>query len=83
MSSSIPTPSPTASTIPSQTSDNAAPSCTNGIPDQYGHVDIDACNSYYNFYPNFGGNAAFAVIFGLLTLIHLAQAIAYKKVSPS
>ena len=50
------------------------------MPDKYGHVPIDACDSYYNFYPSFEGNLAFAVLFGVCTLVHLAQAVAYKKV---
>ncbi|KAI5463524.1 RTA1 like protein-domain-containing protein [Mariannaea sp. PMI_226] len=58
---------------------SASVSCVSAIPDKYGHVPIDACNAYYNFYPNFNGNLAFAVLFGLTTIIHLVQAIIYKK----
>jgi len=40
---------------------------------------LDACNSYYNFDPNFGANMAFAILVGLSTLVHLIQTIIYKK----
>jgi hypothetical protein len=75
------TPTPTTSDIPGSISGTEhSPTCTNAVPDQYGHVPIDACNSYYNSYPHFGGNLAFAALFGLTMVVHGAQAIAYKKV---
>jgi hypothetical protein len=64
---------------PTPTNNEAAPTCTTGIPDSNGHVPIGSCNSYYTFYPSFAGNVAFAVLFGLTTLVHLAQAVGYKK----
>ncbi|KAH6895722.1 RTA1 like protein-domain-containing protein [Thelonectria olida] len=61
------------------TTSSASVSCTSAVPDKYGHVPIDACDAYYNFYPSFDGNLAFAVLFGITTIIHLVQAIVYKK----
>lgn len=67
-----------ASTTTATSSSSA--SCTSAVPDKYGHVPIDACDAYYSFYPNFDGNLAFAVLFGITTIVHLVQAILYKKV---
>jgi hypothetical protein len=75
--------SATTSTGPTQTS--AAPtatgSCVDGIPDANGYVPPGSCNSYYNFYPSFEANLAFAVLFGLTFVVHIIQMIVYKKVS--
>lgn len=62
--------------------DDSDSDCTtySAVPGKYGHVPPDACNSYYNFYPSFEGNLAFAVLFGISTVAHLIQAIVYKKV---
>jgi hypothetical protein len=54
--------------------------CTTAVPDQYGHVPLDSCNSMYAFDPSFAGNLAFAVLFGLTTLAHFVQAFVFKKV---
>ncbi|EGX90799.1 RTA1 domain protein [Cordyceps militaris CM01] len=66
------TPTPT-------TSSAASPSCTTAIPDKYGHVPFDACNSYYNDNPSFEANLAFAAIFGTSFVTHIVQAILHKK----
>jgi hypothetical protein len=79
-----------ASTTPTPTLDGTSSSmgagqttiCTTAVPDKYGGVPVDACNSVYNFDPSFAGNLAFAILFGLTTLGHLAQAFAFKKVGP-
>ena len=66
---------------PSNTKDTSfAATCVTGHPDQYGHVEPDACNSYYAFYPNFEANLAFAVLFGLTSVAHIVQGVVYKKV---
>jgi hypothetical protein len=49
-------------------------------PDQNGYVPPGTCNSLWDYYPSFVAAAIFAVIFGVLTLAHIGQAIAYKKV---
>lgn len=77
-SASIPS-STIASPTPSSTSSSAEASCTTAVPGKFGYVPEDACNALYNFNPQFAPAVAVAVLFGLLTLVHLVQAIAHKK----
>lgn len=70
-----------AAPIPSPTSTAPQPTCTTAVPDQYGHVPFDSCNSNYSYDPSFTAELAVAVIFGILTLIHLVLAILFKKVA--
>lgn len=63
------------------TSNGAFPACTTAVPGKYGQVPIDACNSSYNAIPEFAPALAVSVLFGTLTLIHVIQAVVYKKVS--
>lgn len=62
---------------------SATATCTTATPDKYGRVPVDACNSNYFFDPSFAANLAFCVLFGMTTLVHLVQAILFKKVSAS
>lgn len=71
--------STSTSSAPTSTSDASGPSCTTAVPGKYGHVPITACNSYYNFDPSFGAAVAVSVIFGVLTLAHLAEAVVFRK----
>ncbi|OHF00539.1 RTA1 domain-containing protein [Colletotrichum orchidophilum] len=73
------TPTFTSASAASVTSSDSLPSCTTAVPGKYGHVPIDACNSYYAFDPSFEGNTVFAVLFGLSFVAHIAQAIMYRK----
>ncbi|KAK2471480.1 hypothetical protein H9L39_17711, partial [Fusarium oxysporum f. sp. albedinis] len=63
------------------TTSTVTASCTTAVPGAYGYVPFDpsTCNFNYHFYPSFTGNLAFATIFGLSTLVHLIEAIAFKK----
>ncbi|OAA60798.1 RTA1 domain protein [Cordyceps fumosorosea ARSEF 2679] len=70
---------PTTYTHTPTTSSTASPSCTTAVPDKYGHVPFDACNSNYNDNPSFEANLAFAVVFGASFVTHIVQAIVYKK----
>ncbi|TQW00796.1 hypothetical protein V2A60_001837 [Cordyceps javanica] len=70
---------PTTDAPTSTTSSSASPSCTTAVPDKYGHVPFDACNSYYNDYPSFEANLALAAVFGASFVAHIVQAIVYKK----
>ncbi|KAF4826517.1 putative lipid transporter atnI [Colletotrichum tropicale] len=70
---------PTTASVASASPAQAAPTCTTAVPGKYGHVPIDACNSYYAFNPSFEGNLAFAVLFGLSMIAHVVQAITYRK----
>jgi hypothetical protein len=58
------------------------PQCTTAIPDANGYVPPSACNANYGYYPSWSWNLAFAVLFGLTTLIHLVQTFVYRKVLP-
>lgn len=71
---------PTLSGSPTATSSTSTATCVTATPGKYGRVPPDSCNSYYEFDPSFGGNVAFAALFGLSAMIHLVQAIAFKKV---
>ncbi|KAH9894680.1 hypothetical protein F4778DRAFT_286687 [Xylariomycetidae sp. FL2044] len=53
--------------------------CTTAIPGPNGHVPLDACNSYYNYDPQSAPAVAVAVIFGVLTCLHIVLAILYRK----
>jgi len=53
------------------------------VPGKNGHVPITACNSYYNYDPKLAPAVAVAAIFGILTAVHIVQAIIHKKVSVS
>ncbi|KAK0612120.1 RTA1 like protein-domain-containing protein [Immersiella caudata] len=55
------------------------PECTTAVPDANGYVPPTACNANYGFYPSWGWNLAFAVFFGITTLIHLVQMFVYRK----
>ncbi|KAF2820835.1 hypothetical protein CC86DRAFT_360087 [Ophiobolus disseminans] len=56
--------------------------CTPGFssyatPGLNGYVPADACNALWAYFPNFAAAIAFSVLFGILTIAHLAQAIMY------
>ena len=65
----------------SSTTAAARATCTTAVRGKYGSVPIDACDSYYNYVPNFEAAIAFGTLFGIVTLIHFIQAICYRKVS--
>lgn len=66
--------------IPTRTTVSATADCTTAVPGEYGSVPPGSCNSYYAYDPSFGGNLAFAVLFGIVTFIHVIEAIIFKKV---
>lgn len=66
-------------TAPTSTLDASFASCTTAVPDKYGHVPLTACNSNYNYDPSFSAAVAVAVIFGVMTTAHLAEAIIFRK----
>lgn len=68
-------------TIAGQTIDIAIPTCIQTItPDANGHVPPGTCGAIWDYYPNFPAALIFACIFGILTMAHLWQAIANRKV---
>ena len=63
--------------------DGGDANCVKATPGPNGNVPITACNSYYNYDPQFAPAVAVAVIFGIFTAVHLVQAVAFRKVSAS
>jgi hypothetical protein len=71
------------STIHSTTATSASTataSCVTVTPGKDGYVPEYACNANYMYNPSFAGALVFAIVFGLTTFTHTAQAIAYKKI---
>lgn len=59
----------------------ALPTCHQTIiPDRNGYVPPGTCGAMYNYYPSFNAALATAVLFGILTTLHLCLAVIYKKV---
>ncbi|KAI0836543.1 RTA1 like protein-domain-containing protein [Hypoxylon sp. FL0890] len=68
-------------TVPAKTIDIVIPTCIQTIkPDANGYLPPGTCNALWDYYPSFSAALAFTVIFGLLTIAHLYEAIAYRKV---
>ncbi|KAL2258968.1 hypothetical protein VTK26DRAFT_7516 [Humicola hyalothermophila] len=59
--------------------DEESDNCVSATPGPNGNVPIWACNSYYNYDPQFAPAVAVAVIFGIFTGVHIFEGIAYKK----
>jgi uncharacterized membrane protein HdeD (DUF308 family) len=57
----------------------ATPECTTAVPGTYGHVPPSSCNALYLYNPSFTAAVAFAVLFGLLTIVHIFLAIFHRK----
>jgi hypothetical protein len=55
------------------------PECTTAIPGSYGYVPPSSCNALYLYNPSFTAAVAFAVLFGLLTIVHIFLAILHRK----
>ncbi|CAN9107352.1 unnamed protein product [Alternaria alternata] len=64
-------------TTPSSTA--TTPECTTAIPGPYGYVPPSSCNALYLYKPSFSVTVAFAVLFGLLTIVHIFLAIFHRK----
>jgi hypothetical protein len=55
--------------------------CVSATPGPNGNVPITACNSYYNYDPQFAPAVAVAVIFGIFMGVHIFESIFFRKVS--
>jgi hypothetical protein len=58
--------------------------CTPGFssyvtPGLDGYVPADACNALWVYFPNFAAAVAFSILFGILTIAHLGQAVLYRN----
>lgn len=68
-------------TLPPKTISIVVPTCIATItPDKNGYVPPGTCNALWDYYPNFGAAVFFAILFGILTVIHIRQAMIHKKV---
>ena len=71
-------------TIPAKTIDIVIPTCIHTItPDKNGYVPPGTCGALYDYYPSFTAAVIVAVLFGILTVVHITQAAVYRKVSSS
>lgn len=69
-------------TVPAKTINFAVPTCIQTIEaDANGYLPPGTCNALWDYYPSFSAAMAFTILFGLLTLAHLYQAITSRKVS--
>ncbi|PQE04397.1 RTA1 domain-containing protein [Rutstroemia sp. NJR-2017a BVV2] len=74
---------PTVS-IPSLSLDLPPETCTPGFssyatPGLDGYVPADACNALWVYFPNFAAAVAFSILFGIITIAHLGQAVLYRN----
>ncbi|KAF1364336.1 hypothetical protein EJ07DRAFT_151625 [Lizonia empirigonia] len=70
--------------IPSLSLDLPPQTCTPGFksyttPGLDGYVPADACNALWVYFPNFAAAVAFSILFGILTIAHLGQAVLYRN----
>jgi hypothetical protein len=84
LSLNLPTISIAKPSIASFSLDLPPETCTPGFssyatPGLDGYVPADACNALWVYFPNFTAAVAFSVLFGILTIAHLAQAILYRN----
>ncbi|KAH0550964.1 hypothetical protein GP486_007671, partial [Trichoglossum hirsutum] len=66
-------------TLPPSPTATGPGGCVTVTPGKYGRVPPDACNSYYNYDPSFGGAVLMSVAFGVVTAAHIGLGIAYQK----
>lgn len=68
-------------TQPAKTIQIVIPTCVQTHePDENGYLPPGTCNANWNYYPSFSAAAAFAVLFAVVTGMHVWQAARYKKV---
>ena len=77
-------PSIAAPSIPPVSLDLPTQTCTPGFssyatPGIDGYVPADACNALWVYFPNFAAAVAFSILFGILTIVHLTQAVVYRN----
>lgn len=84
LSLNLPTISIANPSIPSISLDLPPQTCTPGFesyatPGLDGYVPADACNALWVYFPNFAAAVAFSILFGILTIAHLGQAVFYRN----
>ncbi|RYP09149.1 hypothetical protein DL765_008540 [Monosporascus sp. GIB2] len=67
-------------TVPDKTITMVLPTCIQTIePDANGYLPPGTCHAIWNYYPSFSGSLIFLLLFVLLTMAHVYQAVIYKK----
>jgi hypothetical protein len=84
LSLDLPTVSIGNPSIPSLSLDLPPETCTPGFssyanPGLDGYVPADACNALWVYFPNFAVAVAFSILFGIITIAHLGQAVLYRN----
>jgi hypothetical protein len=84
LSLNLPTISIAKPSIASFSLDLPPETCTPGFssyatPGLDGYVPAEACNALWVYFPNFAAAVAFSILFGILTIAHLAQAVVYRN----
>jgi hypothetical protein len=84
LSLDIPVVSIAKPSIASLSLDLPVETCTPGFstyatPGVDGYVPAYACNALWVYFPNFAAAVAFSVLFGILTIAHLCQAVLYRN----
>jgi hypothetical protein len=75
----LPTLSLNLPTLSSLSLDLPTPTCTRTVqPDKNGYLPPGTCDALYNYYPSFNAAVVMAVIFGIISVIHIAQAAISK-----
>ncbi|KAF2171096.1 hypothetical protein M409DRAFT_19067 [Zasmidium cellare ATCC 36951] len=65
--------------LPSLSLDLPTPTCTPTIqPDKNGYVPPGSCDALWQYSPSFAAATAFAVLFGILLIAHIVQAIYHR-----
>lgn len=77
----IPGETNSAVTIPGKTITIELPACSQTItPDSNGYVPPGTCGALWNYYPSFGAAIVFTILFAVLVMVHVWQAVVYRKV---
>ncbi|KAF2874642.1 RTA1 like protein-domain-containing protein [Massariosphaeria phaeospora] len=84
VSLNLPTVSVAEPSIPSLSLNLPPETCTPGFssyatPGPDGYVSADTCNALWVYFPNFAAAVAFSVLFGMLTIAHVGQAVLYHN----
>ncbi|KAK5719805.1 hypothetical protein LTR17_015094 [Elasticomyces elasticus] len=84
LSLNLPTVSIPKPSIPSLSLDLPQETCTPGFssyatPGFDGYVPADACNALWVYFPNFNAAVVVSILFGILTIAHIGQAILYRN----
>jgi hypothetical protein len=63
-------------------SETSTPTCLPIPPKENGYVPPGGCGNIHMYEASFAAPVLFSVLFGLTTIIHIVQAIMFKKVRP-